>query len=270
MNAVPRLDDILSRADVWRGGHMATAVQPGLPSGFAELDAQLPGGGWARGGLSELLPARTGVGELSLLLPALARLSASELSWVVCVAPPHPLHAPALAQGGIALERLLVAGAPGRDAAWTCARALDTDGVGAVVAWLPDADATLLRRLHLAAEANRSLLFVFRPAACAAEASPAPLRLQLDGEGERLRVHILKRRGAACAQPLSLAVPRPALLPAAPLPAAMPADAQAAPTLSSASLRHASPSLSPLTSPHALARPVPAAPAARRASLRLF
>ncbi len=200
---------VLDRADVWRGAVLAGAPLPGVPSGFAELDAELPGGGWPRGGLVELLPARTGVGELALLLPALARLSADELAWLVCVAPPYPLYAPALQAGGVALSRLLVASAPGRDAAWACQRALEADGVGAVVAWLPEATPTLLRRLQLATEASRTLLFVFRPAACAREASPAPLRLALDGEGERLAVRVLKRRGSACSAPLSIAVSRP-------------------------------------------------------------
>ncbi|MBK5914928.1 translesion DNA synthesis-associated protein ImuA [Rhodocyclus purpureus] len=269
MPAAVHLDDILARADVWRGDALAAAPQPGVASGFAELDAELPGGGWARGALTELLPTRTGVGELSLLLPALAQVSEDELAWVVCVAPPHPLHAPALAQGGVALERLLVVGAPGRDAAWSCARALATEGVGAVVAWLPAADATLLRRLHLAAEGSRALFFVFRPGACAATASPAPLRLQIDGEGEQLRVSILKRRGGGRPAPLSLAIRRPASLAAAGAQAQPPA---ASPVARIGAGRRAAPpaassdSSSRPASPHALACPVPAAPAARRAS----
>jgi hypothetical protein len=130
---------ILERPDVWRGDALARAPLPGVPTGFAELDRELPGGGWPRGCLTELLPARRGVGELSLLLPVLARLSSDELAWLVCVAPPHPLYAPALHAGGVDLSRLLVASAPGRDAAWACERSLAADGVGAVIAWLPEA-----------------------------------------------------------------------------------------------------------------------------------
>lgn len=203
------LSQILERPDVWRGDMLASAPLPGVSTGFAELDAELPGGGWPRGGLIELLPARTGVGELALLLPALARLSADELAWLVCVAPPHLLYAPALEEAGVALTRLLIASAPGRDAAWACERALGADGVGAVVAWLPEANVTALRRLQLAAEASRTLLFVFRPASCAGQSSPAPLRLALEGEGERLIVRLLKRRGGARPEPLSVAVHRP-------------------------------------------------------------
>lgn len=230
MSSSPALAQILERSDVWRGDTLARAPLPGVPTGFAELDRELPGGGWPRGGLTELLPVRRGVGELSLLLPALARLSSDELAWLVCVAPPHPLYAPALHACGVDLSRLLVASAPGRDAVWACERSLAADGVGAVVAWLPDAQATSLRRLQLAAEASRTLLFVFRPAACASQSSPAPLRLLLEGEGEQLIIHLLKRRGSAQAAPLPIAIHRPLRL------------------------------------SHALARPVPAAAAARSSS----
>ena len=49
-------------------------------SGFAALDAELPGAAGRAGGLvSNPLPARQGIGELSLLTPALAHVSANEL-----------------------------------------------------------------------------------------------------------------------------------------------------------------------------------------------
>lgn len=220
MSCTPTLEQILERPDVWRGDALARAPLPGVPTGFCELDRELPGGGWPRASLTELLPAAYGIGELSLLLPALARLSSTELTWLVCVAPPHPLYAPALHECGVDLSRVLVAGAPGRDTVWVCERSLAADGVGAVVAWLSEtenaagkaaAEMSLraLRRLQLAAEASRTLLFVFRSAACACQSSPAPLRLLLEGNGERLIVRLLKRRGTAQPQPLTIAIDRP-------------------------------------------------------------
>lgn len=224
MSALPSLVQVLERPDVWRANTLAKAPLPGLPTGFAELDGELPGGGWPRSCLTELLPDRYGVGELSLLLPVLAQLSSCELAWLVFIAPPHTLYAPALSQCGIDLTRLLVASTPGRDAAWACERSLATEGVGAVVAWLPDVQIRSLRRLQLAAEASRTLLFVFRPLSCAQQSSPAPLRLILEGEGEQLTVRLLKRRGGAQPAPLPIAIRRP--LPpghalACPLPAAL-------------------------------------------------
>ncbi len=104
MSSSTTLAQILERPDVWRGDALARAALPGVPTGFADLDRELPGGGWPRGGLTELLPRRHGVGELSLLLPALARLSRDELAWLVCIAPPYLLYAPALQAGGVDLK----------------------------------------------------------------------------------------------------------------------------------------------------------------------
>ncbi|MCM8595050.1 translesion DNA synthesis-associated protein ImuA [Accumulibacter sp.] len=212
MSLPPTLAKILERSDVWRGNTLASALLPGVPTGFSGLDRELPGGGWPRGALTELLPARRGVGELSLLLPALVRLSKDELAWIVCVAPPYPLYAPALDESGVDLSRLLIASAPGRDAAWACERSLRAEGVGAVIAWLPEVSADSLRRLQLAAEASASLLFVFRPPTCALQPSPAPLRLALEGGGGGLIVHLLKRRGGTQPLPLPIVIPRPAVL----------------------------------------------------------
>jgi protein ImuA len=51
-----------------------------LASGHAALDAQLPGGGWPVGALTELLLPHPGVGELRLLAPALAALQRQQRS----------------------------------------------------------------------------------------------------------------------------------------------------------------------------------------------
>lgn len=235
MSAINALATILEHPNIWRGDALTHAPVPAISSGFAALDAALPGRGWPRGGLTELLASNSGIGELSLLMPALARLSTDELAWLICVAPPHALYGPALDAAGVALSRLLITSTQGRDADWACERALETDGVGAVLAWLPEANATQLRRLHLAAEAAQTALFVFRPVACAAQASPAPLRLLLGANGEQLQVRLLKRRGTPCLHPILLDVHRPAPLrhalartPSAPATARSPAASTAA------------------------------------------
>ena len=60
---------------LWRAGqlgHLGRAGSvPALPTGHDALSAELPGGGWPVGALTELLLADPGVGELRLLRPAL-------------------------------------------------------------------------------------------------------------------------------------------------------------------------------------------------------
>ena len=69
MGSDSKLARLLEHPAIWRG--RSAAALPVLPSGFAALDAQLPGKGWPRTGLIEILPGRFGSGELDLLLPAL-------------------------------------------------------------------------------------------------------------------------------------------------------------------------------------------------------
>ncbi len=92
MNA--SLDSVLQHPGIWRGNQLAQTGEDVLPTGFAELDELLPGGGWPRGALTEILAEREGIGELRLLLPALARVS-EQSRWQAWVAPPHLPYAPA-------------------------------------------------------------------------------------------------------------------------------------------------------------------------------
>ena len=109
----PRLEQLLAHPALWRAGSAARGAV--WPSGFAPLDAGLPGGGWPRSGLIEILPMRFGQGELQLLLPALASITRrSEARWCIWVAPPLQPFAPALVAAGVALSRLLIVRAPMR------------------------------------------------------------------------------------------------------------------------------------------------------------
>ena len=95
------LSRLLSHPALWRGDDCAPEPAS-VASGFPALDAVLPGGGWPRGALTEILLEREGIGEIRLTLPALARLQAEGHS-VVWVAPPYRPYAPALLAAGLDL-----------------------------------------------------------------------------------------------------------------------------------------------------------------------
>src|SRR5918999_2865348 len=201
------LDEILERHAVWRGGPLSSG-SPALATGFEALDRELPGGGWPVGVLTELLVQRPGIGELELLVPALA-----SLSWagkrIVWLAPPHLPYAPALAAAGIDLAQLALVRAPGRrDALWAAEQVLRS-GCQALLAWLPASRYEELRRLAVAAEGGHAFVALFAPAQAFQASSPAALRLALEPAGAALCLHILKRRGAPAAAPLLLPVKRP-------------------------------------------------------------
>jgi cell division inhibitor SulA/protein ImuA len=203
------LATLLQRPDIRRGGAAAQVASPSVPTGFPALDAELPGGGWPTGCLTECLPAHEGIGELRLLGPALAALSRAgrRLAWI---APPHLPYAPALAAAGIALPQLLIVRtAAARDALWAAEQALASAACGAVLLWPGAVKYAELRRLQLAAEKARALTALFRSPHAADEASPAALRLGLHTAAGGLAVRILKRRGAVCAHPVIVALEPP-------------------------------------------------------------
>ncbi len=186
-------------AVTWRARGLVRAREPVVATGWQRLDAQLPGGGWPLGTLTELLLPRHGVGELSLLMPALRHLALSDPDqprWLTWVAPPHELHAPALVQAGLPLSRLLLVRVPGsRERLWAAEQALSSRSCGAVLVWLAEADDRALRRLKLAAAEGQGLGILLRPWSVRSSSSPAPLRLLLEPTLHGLSVAILKRRG---------------------------------------------------------------------------
>ena len=192
------VEDLLAHPLLWRGGNSGSAGGAAIATGFASLDRYLPGGGWPLSGLTEIFVGRYGLGELRILMPALAALSLRAVAarrWIVWVAPPFVPYAPALAQHGIELSRILIvhpkkrgsepfsAGADRRggdaDALWAVEQAVRSRSSAAVLAWIGKADVPALRRLQLGAEASRCWTVLFRPATAMHASSPAVLRLSL-------------------------------------------------------------------------------------------
>ena len=213
MSADPRLVRLLEHPAIWRG--RSRALIRAIPTGFPPLDARLPGGGWPQVGLVEILIPRLGVGELDLLLPALAHLSRQPAArWCTFIAPPaqaftdndsgaagsggyQPLElfAPALAAHGVELEHGLVVRA--ESPLWPCEQALRSGACDVVLAFLRRVQPRTLRRLQLAAEHGHTLGFVFRALGARAlrEPSAATLRLSITPQAAGVRITVLKSRG---------------------------------------------------------------------------
>ena len=192
------VEHLLRNPAIRRAGGPALVLPPRLSTGFPELDEVLPGGGWPAGCLTEILIEREGIGELSLLMPALATLS-QESRWLAWVSPPHIPYGPALVNHGVELPRvLLVHARPGKDALWAVEQGLTSGTCSTVLSWLGETlDDRVLRRLQLAAEGGNSCGFVFRSTRHVTTSSPAALRLMLEPTAEGLLVRVLKCRGRA-------------------------------------------------------------------------
>lgn len=205
------LDTLHARLAIWKAGQAPARLHSGLSTGFAELDALLTEEGWPQGALTELLVDDTGIGEFSLLLPALARLTAKQ--GVLLVAPPFLPYAPALAQAGVDLERLLVLPpCASREGLAAAEQALRSGACGAVLIWegglsgLPGQGLPYLtlKRLHLAAERGKAVAVLYRAQHHARQPSPAALRIRLAQSEQRLQLQLFKQRGMLGEQSLSL------------------------------------------------------------------
>ena len=203
MSRSTALVSLLSHPAIWRGDDVAPEPSA-VPSGYAALDAALPGRGWPQGALTELLLEREGIGEIRLTLPALARLQAERRD-VVWIAPPYKPYAPALAAAGIDLSRFyVVACKTPQDALWAFEQSLRAPECGAAFAWLATQDERVLRRLQVAARDGRTWGALWRRPGVRGGAIAAPLRLALSRQEGRLAVRVLKRRGSELAAPVLL------------------------------------------------------------------
>lgn len=203
MGAVVDLDRLLDQRQIWRGRQGQVRPAGLQPTGHASLDQHLPDGGWPAAALSELLLASPGCGELQLLWPSLARLTAQG-GRVVLIAPPFIPYAPAWQAAGVDLRWLIQVQAPQADVLWAAEQCLRSASCAAVLCWPERADDRALRRLQVAAETGQALAFACRPQQAANNPSPAALRIAVDTRPAQWRV--LKCRGGM-PPPLPIACP---------------------------------------------------------------
>jgi protein ImuA len=209
---LPPLDARLA-GRLWRGSSLSASAAPTLPSGFAALDTELPGGGWPLQAVTELLMPQFGVLEWRLLAPALRRwwcaqalpattsrrrhTAAPVLRSLLLINPPHAPHLPGLQALGLPPSALIwVDAATPAEALWAAEQAIKSRV--AVLTWLPEARPEQIRRLQVSALSSDAPAFLMRPERASQQSSAAPLRLAVKpGEGWALDVHLLKRRGPA-------------------------------------------------------------------------
>ncbi len=210
------LDTLLkNQPALWRGKDRFS-VEASIPTGFGALDNALPAGGWGIGGVTELLLEQHGIGELSLLLPALRHVVGGSASctrsqpssdshatgWAALVNPPYVPYAPAFSNAGITLDRLLIINS-GDDinTLWSTEQLLRSGLFGAVVAWVQKSGAQRQRRLQLAAESGGCWAAIYRPLHSQSEHSPVSTRICVTMEAvptaayrQRLTLDIFKVR----------------------------------------------------------------------------
>jgi protein ImuA len=215
---------------IWRGDALGFSNEPVLSSGFAELDRELPGGGWPTRNLTELLLPVEGLGEISLLSPPLAKTSHNGRN-ILLVGPPYLPYMHAWENLNIDSQRVVMARVyKPAERLWVLEQGIRSAAFGAVIGWLPEVSQQTTRKLQILARSAAGLVFLLRPARAQSEPSAAPLRLLL-GSARRhtLSLYLLKRRGAPAASPVRIALipfPWSRHFPGSTIPEPLPALAQ--------------------------------------------
>ena len=142
---------------------LETAGRPGgvrVSSGSVGMDRCLPGGGYAKGSMLELVHGGMshrrglfcGMGLMGLGV-RIAKEWISDGRYMVILDRDRQFYAPGVAAMGVPLERLIVLQPSSEsDAIWGMDQALRNSAVGAVVAWVHRLEDRVARRLQLATE----------------------------------------------------------------------------------------------------------------------
>ena len=208
---------------LWRASQIARS--PGLyaNTGYPEISAQLPGGGWPLGNLIEVMTPRAGIGEIQLFRPVFSGNRQSQLPHaatasspdnasaeqrpIVLIQPPYVPQVCAWAHWGVAPSRLLwLSPQNTTDALWAAEHILNSGAFAALVLWQHALRDGALRRLQLSAQKGDTLFVLVRSLSAASQSSPAPLRLALHPVPRGLHVHIVKRRGSVSEHPVHISL----------------------------------------------------------------
>ena len=188
-----------------------------VDTGFPELNALLPTGGWPLRSIVEIQVPCWGNGELQPLLPFIAKLTTHQ-SRVAMVAPPYTPYAPALTQHGVQLSQFIVvdiasersnqnirrhrlirrkghqqaSSSRAKEIWWAAEKLLRHEDCGLVLAWPLRPDAAQVRRLQLAADASNSIGVIFQSGKT--EDTPVGLRLRVERCVDGVTVRLLKSR----------------------------------------------------------------------------
>ena len=191
------------RKDIWRGVSGFTKTLS-LPTGYPQLDQCLPSGGWPLGALTEILVENTTETPLWLITPALVALS-QEQRWQALVAPTGIPYAPALANAGINLSKMLLIHPSTRnDLLWTIEQSLASNICSAVLSWPQRLHGTTSHRLQLAAKRGRSWGLCFCSYNHAQHQTMAALRLLFRPNRRGAEITILKCSGGKPVKNLQL------------------------------------------------------------------
>lgn len=177
------------RSLVWHGAQQKAACSS-QSTHYPELDQKLDGGFPEHGVVG--IAGLSAIGELRLLLPFLHQ----QTRLLVYIHPPGQICAEQLHHYGVELSRVLVI-YPDKaiDALWAAEQCLKSGACAAVLLWQTAVEVHQVKRLQVAAETGKSVLFWYRSTNKSEVSLPVSLNLNLMANDHGLDIHINKRKG---------------------------------------------------------------------------
>ena len=152
----------------------------------------------------EIVPHQIGIGEFSILIPALARLS-QDSRWILLVCPPHIPYAPFLSRMGVDTSKVIITQAQNiNDAGWCMEQGLRSNSCSAVIGWIPQITEKMIRRLQLALEEKKVLSAFFTKPITNYKNNPTPWRIIVRQANNETLIDIPKRRGGGPISAISI------------------------------------------------------------------
>ena len=166
-------------------------------SGIDGLDELLPAGGWPKSGLVEVIVPDEYTDVMSLLMPALVRIS-QQGRWIAMVTPPCQARTRLFADTDLNPVRVLqVNPHPGRSALWTAESMLQSGNCGVVLAW-PNCNTELMdKRLQKAAASGKALCILIRYEGLSTPPSGVDVRVKLVIDEDGSAVYLVDNQGEA-------------------------------------------------------------------------
>lgn len=205
----PSLEQLLNRADIWRGDARIVTPQLALDSGYAELNAALLNGGWPRCNLVEVCQKGFNQQEWFLLAPVLKAVD----GYIVLLNPPLVPFAQALIKAGIDLDQIIIVQVNNKaDFLASFVELARSESCAVLLAWPQkyNLNYTELRKCLLATNEGAALCVMFRAEHAQQQSSPASLRLLSEITANHVQLKIFKQKGVlqqSSTQAIKLPVP---------------------------------------------------------------
>ncbi len=204
-----RLEQLLTRTDIWRGNSRALAPQMTVDSGYAEVNAVLLNGGWPTRSLVEVCQRGFHQQEWLLFSPALKAAT----GYIVLLNPPAIPFCQTLIQIGIDLERIIIVQTANKaDFLASFVELARTESCEVLLVWQQHQalSYTELRKCLLATNESAGLCVMFRPESAQQQSSPAALRLLTEITATNFQIRVFKQKGVLQqrqSQPIALPLP---------------------------------------------------------------